>query len=130
MWRLAKRLPSFNVRFGSSVGTSAHARPYRWRVTIIFGRGVDRAKVEETVLHELCHFAAPHETTSDGREAHHGDAFNWLLLDVAKRLWGTEFDVGPGVARGGYGPSRWLLKRRRKMLGTTTADDKLAARLL
>jgi hypothetical protein len=80
------------------------------------GPDMDRARLEELILHELTHCADKPERLDDGRRSSHGDNFNRLMLDVARRLWGSRFDVGPGICGGGYGPSRWLTRERRSML--------------
>lgn len=46
----------------------------------------DRARAEETLLHELCHIAAP---SNEG----HGRIFKKILRDTANKLWGL--DVKP-----------------------------------
>jgi hypothetical protein len=107
-------IPSIRVT-GASYPFDDHGSAWidRHHISMRFGSQTHRAQVECTIVHELCHCAAPEEDAGE-RRTMHGPRYNTLLCDVAKRIWGKDFDIGPATAGGGYGPSRVIEKKLRE----------------
>jgi len=77
--------PDLVVAHSSTWKCGGHAEPWSDRITLAIGRGLERERVEELVLHELVHIVAGRN--EDHGKHWHGPHFTATVLRAARELW-------------------------------------------